>query len=253
MKVIAIANQKGGVGKTTSTIELAAAVAGKGNKTLIIDFDQQCNLSKYCGADLSYPSIYDVLHAKVGIEEAIQKTDAFDVIIASDALSVADREFVASEDIFLLADVVSLIQDKYDYIFIDNSPSRNILLTMAYIAADYVIILTECDDGSLDGICAIENDVRKLRDGRLHCSKAHILGIILTKQERTDMHSVAIEKIEQITEEWPYKPFVMPIRKSIVVSECKTFQESLYVYKPDSNPAIDYKNVADELIKRLGE
>lgn len=253
MKVIATANQKGGVGKTTTTIELAAAVAGIGKKVLIIDFDQQRNLSKYCGADLSKPSIYDVLHAKVGIKEAIQKTANFDVVIASDSLSRADKEFVDLEDIYLLADIVSLVKGDYDYIFIDNSPSRNILLTMAYVAADYVIIPTECDDGSLDGISAIERDIRKLRDGRQQCSKAHIAGILLTKQERTDMHSVAIDKIEQITEEWPYKPFIMPIRKSIVVSECKTFQEPLYTYKPNSNPAMDYMDVAKELINRVGE
>lgn len=253
MKVIASANQKGGVGKTTTTIELAAAVAEIGNRVLVIDMDQQGNLSKYCGADLSKPSIYDILHANVGIEEAIQSTESFDVVIASDSLSRADKEFVDLEDIYLLSDVINLVKDKYDYVFIDNSPSRNILLTMTYVASDYVIIPTECDDGSIDGIVAIERDIRKLREGRQQCSKAHIVGILLTKQENTIMHSVALDTIKDITDTFPYQPFIMPIRKSIVVSECKRVQKALLAYEPNSNPAQDYVNVAKELINRVGE
>lgn len=251
-KTIAIANQKGGVGKTTTTIELAASLALLNKRVLVIDLDQQGNLSKYCGANRNVPSIYDVLHAKCSIEDAITKV-AFDVIISSSELSKADKEFVDLEDVYLLSDLVGLVKDNYDYILIDNGPTRNILLTMAYVAADYVIIPTECDDGSLDGIIAIEKDVRKLRESRAQTSKAQIIGIILTKYENTIMHSISIDEIKEITEPFGSDPFIMTVRKSIIVSECKKVNQSLHEYSKEGNPTKDYQAIAEELIKRVEE
>ena len=96
-------------------------------------------------ADFSKPSIYDVLHADASYEDAIQHLEFFDLIPASEKLSRADREFIGKDDGFILADFVDMIRNDYDFIFVDNAPSRNILLTMTYIASDYIIIPTECD------------------------------------------------------------------------------------------------------------
>ena len=124
-RIIATLNQKGGVGKTTSTIELGNALALKNKKVLIIDLDQQGNLTKYVNAQTNLPNIYDVLQAKKPIAEAIQTCGRVDIIASSKELSKADKEFVEHDDIFLLEDVVELIKDKYDFVFIDNGPARS--------------------------------------------------------------------------------------------------------------------------------
>ncbi len=248
--VISITNQKGGVGKTTTAIELSACLSTLKKRVLLVDFDQQANLSKYVEADLQAPGIYKVLHAEVEISEAIQHLKLFDVITSSDELSKADREFVDNDDFFLLDDVFGFIKDQYDYIIVDNSPSRNVLLTMAYVASDYVIVPSECDDGAIDGIIAINKDIVKLREGRMKISHAHILGMILTKKEKTTMHALADQDLEDIASQLPVKPFVMHVRKSIVASSAKKMGQSILEFDKSSNPAKDYMAIAKEVIKR---
>ena len=124
---------------------------------------------------------------------------------------------------------------------------------MAYVAADYVIIPTECDDGSLDGIMAIAEDIRKLRDGRTQSSHAEILGIVLTKKENTIMHADALDSISAISDTISENPFIMSVRKSIIVSECKKLKMPINEYEAKSNPAEDYRAIAKEIISRIGE
>lgn len=254
--IISIANQKGGVGKTTTAIELAASLNDLGKKILLIDFDQQCNLTSYVNAQIASetPTIYDALHASVAIVETIQHLGFADVIPASPALSRADREFVEMDDFYLLKDLLELdeINKLYDYVLIDNSPSRNVLLTMAYIAADYVIIPTECDDGALDGILAINEDIVKLRDGRTHYTDATVLGLILVKFEKTVMHTIAFQNdLKEISDTIGSNPFLMTVRKSISVSETKKNKTPLQEYDKTSKPAEDYRKIAIEIVNRL--
>ena len=189
--VVAITNQKGGVGKSTSAESLSNVIAAKKKKVLLIDLDQQGNLSKYVGADLSKPTIYDVLNAEKPIADAIQKCGRIDIITSSKELSKSDKEFGEHDDIFLLADVIELIKDKYDYIFIDNGPARSTLLTMAYVASDYIIIPTEVDDGSMDGVDEVNNDIIKYRQGKRPITKAKIAMLLLNRYENTVMHQNA--------------------------------------------------------------
>jgi len=258
MKVISVANQKGGVGKTSTAIELGAAIAESGRKVLLIDLDQQHNLSNYIGADLSAPSIYEVLKGETPIKNAIQPVESVEglfVIPASNKLSKADREFIDTGDPHLLEDVIYLIQTdgslEFDYIIIDNSPSRSILLTMSYIASDYVIIPTECDSGSLDGVKSIEQDIRKLRGGRHPLSHAEIAAILLTKYEKTQMHSIAEENLREMAPEIVGEPFVRRIRKSISVSEAKLVTKPLLKHMKKAKPAEDYREAVAELMSRI--
>ena len=268
--VIAVANQKGGVGKTTTSIEIAAALHNEGKKVLLIDMDQQGNLSTYVGANLDteevvenkktksiriIPTIRELLLGEAGIEEAIQKLDICDVITSSPELSKADKEFTDVEDVYLLQDLLEYVQDTYDYIVIDNSPSRNTLLIMAYIAADKIIVPTECDEGSLNGIQAICTDVNQLRSGRRKLSNAIIDGIILTKKENTVLHDIALETIDELIQEIAalqdnIVPFVGVIRKGIEASECKTAGQSLQQYKKYGNLATDYRKIASMILER---
>ena len=121
MKTIAVANQKGGVAKSTTCWEIGTCLKDMGYKVLVIDFDQQSNLTGYVNADRSKPSIYDCLKADASMEDAIQVTEDFDFISASEKLSKADKEFSAPEDIYLLKELLKFIEDDYDFAIVDNS------------------------------------------------------------------------------------------------------------------------------------
>lgn len=251
--VISVCSQKGGVSKTSTTIELATVLKLKGRRVLVVDYDQQCSLSKNVSADLKSGTIYDVLHADVPVKNAIQRLELFDIIPASESLSRADREFIEDDDVFLLVDILDIVKDDYDYIFVDNAPSRNKLLTMSYIASDYIVIPTECDESSLDGLVTTEKDVDKLVNGRHRDSHAKILGYILTKNENTLMHQLAYDTLCELANNNPDKPFVMKVRKSIKVSEVKTFHTAASkLYGPKSQQVVkDYYNIVNVILARL--
>lgn len=253
MKVLSICSQKGGVSKSSTTIELASVFKSYGKRVLVIDFDQQCSLTKNVAGDLTGASIYDVLHAAVPVKEAIQHLELFDLLAGSESLSRADREFIEDDDNFILSDLVQIIQDDYDYVFVDNAPSRNKLLTMTYIASDYVIIPTECDESSKDSLVTTQKDIEKLVNGRHHDSHAKILGYILTKYENTTMHAIALDDLEDLANSNPDKPFVMVVRKSIKVSEVKTYHSAVTRMYSNSSVAEDYFKICKEIFKRLEE
>lgn len=172
-KVISIASSKGGVAKSTSTVELAVVFKNMNYKVLVIDLDENCSLSKNIGAELDTGrTIYEVLHGNVNVYDSIQHNDLFDVIVGSKSLSLVAQEFIDRDDVYLLADLMDILKSDYDYIFIDNAPSRSLLLTMTYIAADYIICTTVCDDSSTDMIIETENDVNALVNNRHHDSHA---------------------------------------------------------------------------------
>lgn len=254
MKVISLTSQKGGIAKTSSTIEIANILKERGYRVLVIDFDQQCSLTKNVGANLKGKTIYHVLHGDCPIKDAIQKNDLFDIIPGSESLSRAEREFIHDDDNFILADLAELIKDDYDFLFIDNAPSRSKLLTMTYIAADYIIIPTVCDESSIDGVVVAQNDIKRLVEGRHHDSHAKVIGYILTNYESTTtMHAIAIENIKDIAKDNPNDPFIMMARKSIKMSEIKTLHTSMYKYQMGSPVARDYYAITDEILKRIGD
>ena len=249
-KKIIIANQKGGVGKTTSTIELASTLSKLDRKVLVVDFDQQCNLTNYVDGDFEYPTIYNVLQGDVEIHDAIQHLIEFDLISGSQALSKADKEFSEQGDMFLLDTAFDSVSGEYDYILVDNSPSRGQLLNMSYFTADYIIIPTECDTGSQDGVVAIFNDIERLKKGKIPLSHAQVMGIILNKFEKTQMHELAYESICDIANTMGHDSFVVTVRKSIKASEAKLVQKSMQLHARSSTPAIDFREVAELIINR---
>lgn len=253
MKVISICNQKGGVGKTTTTIELAACLSRAGKKVIAIDLDQQGNMSMYLKLNRD-KDIYGIMEAKYDvIEDAIQKTDMFDAIASNERLSKADIEFSDFQSAFILQDIMGYLNNSYDIALIDTSPSRNVLLNMAYIASDYIIVPTECDTGSLAGISAIEKDISLLRDNedeKRQLSHALIMGIVLTKYENTNMHKLAIEMLNDMIEnEIKGTPFIETIRKTIKASETKVYCESSQSYEKNGKLARDYRNVANKILE----
>jgi chromosome partitioning protein len=260
MKVISIANQKGGVGKTTTAIEIGHCLADTGYKVLLIDFDQQSNLTKYLDAIPQTDSngvrydINAVMDTKIKVEDAIVHKEKVDVLPASSELSVAEKKYTETDDVYLLADICEMLEKQYDFIIVDNSPARNLLLTMAYIASDYVVVPTECDEGALDGILAIESDISKLRDSKHKFSHAKIVCLLLNKYEKTMLHSDALEILELFAAtKVKGNPVVSTIRKSIKTSESKTARKSLQQHKHFNNVAIDYRRATKEILARIEE
>lgn len=250
--VIGIANQKGGVGKTTSVIEIANNLAVFEKKVLVIDLDPQANLSKYVNADLSKSTIYEVLHADVHVNDAIQHIGRIDVIPASENLSKADREFIDVDDVYLLCDLIEVIPDIYEYILVDTGPARNILLTMTYLASDYIIIPSIPDDGALYGIDKVYRDIKQLRDGKRQISHAKVLSLILNDYHanwNNDMQK--LDNINYLKSQMDEDPEVFTVRTFTGTKECKTLKMAIMDYDKNSNAAIDFRNLTYELIEKL--
>lgn len=252
-KVFSISSAKGGVAKSSSTVEIATVLAQYKKRVLVIDLDENCSLSKNVGAEIgNNKSIYEILHGSLGsIEEAIQHLDLFDIIAGSKQLSLVAKEFVERDDVYLLADLMDMLKEEYDYIFLDNAPSQSLLLTMTYISADYVIIPTVCDESSSDMVYEVEHDVAALRNNRNHDSHAEIIGYILTRYKGTNMDIVALEKLQDEASTKEVPPFVMTVSDAVIVSEVKTYRTAVCAMRKSSKTAREYYAITDEIIRRV--
>lgn len=256
--VLSVANQKGGTGKTSTTIELAACLKKEGYSVLVIDFDAQCNLTTYVtGVEKEklegIIGIYEVLSGKIDIKKTIRSHfSSFDLIPCTPAFSQAEASFVSQDNaaIFLKAVLVEL-SDIYDFILIDTNPSRNILLNMAYIASDYIIAPIDVDKGSITGLKSVFNDVKEYNDNDL--SDVKVIGVILTKYERTGLHAYVEDEVNNLLKQYNSDAFFMKVRKSIAVSEVKEECTTLQEGKKFSNPAMDYRKIAKTLNKKVLE
>lgn len=249
--VIAIATQKGGVGKTTTTIELATNLKLLGKRVLVVDLDQQGDTTRSVDADESAVSIYEILNVEKEIFDAIQHLEYFDLICSSRKLTSVDRTFTDRDDIYLLDEALKDVQNDYDYILVDNNPDLGLLFTMSIVAADYVIIPTECDENSLNGIRETEAIINKLKSGRNKESHAEILGYVLTKRENTIIHTMAFEELSNIASEKDSNPFVTWITKGVVVSESKLLHEPVSYTKKGCTQAREYYGTAQEIIRKV--
>ena len=258
---IAMANQKGGVGKTTTSVELATIFTNLGKKVLAIDFDQQGNLTTNSNADPSYPTIFNLFaDEKVDLKGSIQTTKAgYDLIAGSDEMSKASNMFADPTQVYLLADLIEAIKQEfdYDYIFIDNAPAKDLLLNMTYIAADYFIMCADTGEDALNGIDAIVNDMMKYHKGNRSLANSKIMGAIVTRYRNTNACDAAVEIAKKKIAEMPEvikteeEPFVLTVRQTTIVDESKFMHQPLQTYSKSSTAAIDYRYVADEIVRRV--
>lgn len=249
-KVISISNQKGGVGKTTTTCNIAAGLKKKGFRVLIIDLDPQGNLGFSVGADTdTCATIYDVLKGDAKTQFAIQKTETTDIITSSILLSGIELEFTNTGREFLLKEAIKPILENYDYILLDTPPALGILTINAFTASDSIIVPMLSDIFSLQGIAQLYETVERVKK---YCNpNLTIAGILLTKYNPRTLLSREIRgTAELIAQDLNISLFQSYIRSSVVASEAQSVQRSILDYAPRNNIAKDYTQFIDELLAK---
>lgn len=242
-------NQKGGVGKTTSAINIGAYLAESGKKTLLIDFDSQANLSSGVGAKKNRPGIYEALAGKAGVEETIQPTavPGLFVIPASIDLSGAAVELIGEEKRdFFLANTIESLKPKYDYILIDCPPSLGILTVNGLVAADQVLIPMQCEYFALEGLTLLLESVKRIQSGVNPSLK--IKGIFFTMYDsRTRL---AQQVVKQVISYFKDKVFSTIIPRNVRLAEAPSHGLPISKYDPKSPGALAYKSLAAEVLSR---
>lgn len=253
-KIIAVANQKGGVGKTTTTINLGAALAEAGKKVLLVDLDPQGNASTGLGlsAEDRKVTTYDVLLGDASIEEAAQKTvvDNLQLIAATTDLSSADIELISNEKrSFLLHDALrdpSLQDAAIDYILIDCPPSLNILTVNALVSADSVLVPLQSEFFALEGLSQLMLTVRDVRDAAN--ADLRIEGIVLTMYDRRNNLSQQVEADARDTLGKLVFDTIVP--RNVRLSEAPSYALPVLSYDTNSSGSQAYRALAAELIAR---
>jgi chromosome partitioning protein len=249
-KVISISNQKGGVGKTTTTSAVAAGFKLKGYKVLCVDLDPQSNLSFSSGAETEdCPTIYEILKGEAKTAFSIQKMPSFDIVSSNILLSGIELEFTQTGREFLLKEALNSVNDKYDYIFIDTPPALSILTVNAFTASDYIVIPMLTDIFSLQGIAQLSETIDRVRK---YCNpNLKVEGIVLTKYNKRTILSREIKgTAELIAEKLNTSIFNSTIRSSMAIMEAQTNQQDIYNYSPKNAAAQDYMDLVEELIER---
>jgi chromosome partitioning protein len=250
-KIIAIANQKGGVGKTTTSINLAAALGVLEKKVLLIDADPQANASSGLGLDVEAVEIgtYQILEHSNTPEEAVVKSTApnVDVIPAHIDLVAIEIELVDKENReYMLKQALESVADKYDYIIIDCAPSLGLLTLNALTAANSVVIPIQCEYFALEGLGKLLNTIKSVQ--KIHNPELDIEGLLLTMYD--SRLRLSNQVVEEVQKHFNNMVFETVIQRNIKLSEAPSYGESIINYDATSKGAMNYLHLAEEIIKK---
>ncbi len=249
-KIIAIANQKGGVGKTTTSVNLSAAMGAKGKKTLLVDIDPQGNSSSGVGVDRRQVknTVYEVLIGDVKAQDVIIHTEFsnLDVIPSSMDLAAAEIELVTIDHReAILKTALAAQRENYDYIFIDCPPSLGIITTNALCVSDTLLVPIQCEYYALEGLSQLMNTVRRVK--RQYNEQLDIEGVLLTMFDgRLNLTQQVVEEVKKY---FPRKVFSTVIPRAVRLSEAPSFGKPIQYFDKNSRGAISYNQLADEIIK----
>lgn len=252
MKTIAVANRKGGVGKTTTAAALVGGLTLKGYRVLAIDLDAQRNLTSTMQARSDSKTALGVLTGDVTAREAIRHTEGGDIIPSSKALSGADATLTETGKEYRLKEALEPIEGEYDYCIIDCPPALGILTVNALTAADSVIIPAQADIYSLEGIEDLQETIQPVKR---YCNPdLTIEGILLTRYSPRSVLSRDVTTLaEQLASKLGTTLFKATIREAVAVKEAQISQQNLFVYAPKSKVSEDYRAFIEELLEREGK
>jgi len=250
--VIAIANQKGGVGKTTTAINLAAALARAGKKVLLVDLDPQANSSlTFLPHDAIELSIYELLtDGLINSKEVIKQTSvpALDILPSRISLAKFESKLIGEFDApFRLKDKMDGLVKAYDFIIIDTPPTLGLITVNALVASDYLIVPIQPSYFALEGTDDLLDTVEKVRARPNPNLK--VLGVLITLlDKRTTLAKDIHEQIRQVFGE---KVFETVISKSVRLEESPAFKESIFTFAPNSSGAVEYTRLCEEVMRRV--
>ncbi len=250
-KIIAIANQKGGVGKTTTSVNLAASLGVLEKKVLLIDADPQANATSGLGLDVESieKGTYQILEHTVTPQEAILETNApnVDIIPAHIDLVAIEIELVDKDQReYMLKNTLEAAKEAYDYILIDCAPSLGLLTLNALTASDSVIIPIQCEYFALEGLGKLLNTIKSVQ--KIHNKSLDIEGLLLTMYDsRLRLSNQVVEEVQKHFNEMVFKTI---IQRNIRLSEAPSYGESIINYDAASKGASNYLSLAHEIIKK---
>jgi chromosome partitioning protein len=250
--ILAIANQKGGVGKTTTAINLGAALAQKGLKTLLVDLDPQGNCTlTFLDSAQAERSMYDALtEPNVGIKDIILKTSILYLDVAPARISLAKFEGRLLGEIdahFRLKDRLQPVKDLYDYIIIDTPPTLGLLTVNALVASTHLLVPIQSSYFALEGTDDLLETIEKIK-ARPN-PDLNFLGVVITLYDRRTV--LARDIVNQIQQVFGDKVFKTVVNKNVRLEESPAYKESIFSYSPDSSGAYDYYRLSEEVIGRV--